>query len=68
MVAFAKLKASKDISEELKDLEKCLVALLMLTRLRKWQGAMGRDEVVYKWRQLVNRSNAEAFADEARQR
>ena len=68
LVAFAKLKSSKDALVELKSLEQQLVALLMITRLSKWQGAMGRDEVVYNWRQLVTIGNTEAYADEARQR
>jgi hypothetical protein len=68
LVAFAKLKSSKDALVELKNLEQRLVALLMITRLSEWQGAMGQDEVVYNWRQLVTTGNVEAYEDEARQR
>jgi hypothetical protein len=44
------------------------VALLMRVRLGRWQGAMGRDEFVYNWRQLVSLGDTQAFADEERQR
>lgn len=66
-IAFAKLKSSDENLEKLKGLEKQLIALLMRTRLGRWQGAMGRDEVVYNWRQLVARGDTHAFEDEQRQ-
>lgn len=68
LVAFAKLRSNKDYLKELKVLEQKLVSLLMITRLSKWQGAMGRDDVTYTWRQLVTTGNIDAYADEARQR
>ncbi|KAG8829679.1 hypothetical protein FRC17_006198 [Serendipita sp. 399] len=67
LVAFAKLHCSKETKIELKLLEDDLVKLLMQTRLRKHQGALGRDEVIYHWRQLVAPSQSHAFADEERQ-
>ncbi|KAG8825396.1 hypothetical protein FRC19_011512 [Serendipita sp. 401] len=67
LVAFAKLHCSKETKIELKLLEDDLVKLLMQTRLRKHQGALGRDEVIYHWRQLVARGQSHAYADEERQ-
>jgi hypothetical protein len=67
-IAFAKLKSSDDTLVILRDLEQQLVALLMRVRLGRWQGAMGRDEFVYNWRQLVSLGDVQAFADEERQR
>lgn len=67
LIAFAKPKASGAALLDLKLREDELVGVLMKTRLSKWQGAMGRDEVVYNWRQLVLRTNSRAFMEESRQ-
>jgi len=67
-IAFAKLKSSNDSLATLRDFEKQLVALLMRVRLGRWQGAMGEDDVVSRWRQLVSLGDARAFEDEERQR
>jgi hypothetical protein len=40
----------------------------MRVRLGRWQGAMGRDKLVYNWRQLVSLGDVQAFSDEERQR
>jgi hypothetical protein len=68
LIAFAKLKCSKENVSVLGDLEVQLVSVLMKTRLRKWQSAMGQDDVVFNWRQLVLLKDSQAYADETRQR
>ncbi|PVG00772.1 hypothetical protein CPB86DRAFT_782329 [Serendipita vermifera] len=67
LIPLAKLKCSKENAAVLGDLEVQLVSMLMKTRLRKWQGAMGQDDVVFNWRQLVLLKDSQAYADEARQ-
>jgi hypothetical protein len=68
LVAYAKNQSTLNMQTELKDFERQLVKLVFSTRLGKWQGAMGRDEVVFTWRQLVSLGNLEGIYDEARQR